>query len=251
MFGKYNNKEKSIDAKDLSNINPVNDNENDNKDDENSENHVEKKKKNLESKIRVQKSKNENEICNNQSKRSHVRKTWLLFLLRYHTDAAKNEKRTRLKSVITEKVEAISLRSSSTSAKTGSTYGALSAMADQIVVVRVNGRPAGTAWCAPYAVDLPVEALKEKGNELEIDVTNSWRNRLIGDEQEPADCEFEKAPHVGGWFLRRYPDWFKDGIGARPSKGRKCFTTWNYFKKDSKLSPSGLIVPPELTWREK
>ena len=125
-----------------------------------------------------------------------------------------------------------------------------SAMADQIVAVRLNGRPAGTAWCEPYLVDLPVEALKEKGNELEVDITNSWRNRLIGDEQEPADCEFENAQY-GGQFLLRYPDWFKDGIGARPSRGRKCFTTWNYFAKDSKLTPSGLICPPVLTWKEK
>lgn len=125
------------------------------------------------------------------------------------------------------------------------------APADQVFVVRVNGRLAGTAWCAPYAVDLPVEALKEKGNVLEVDVTNSWRNRLIGDEQEPTDCEFEDAPLGGGQFLLRYPGWFRDGIGARPSKGRKCFTTWNYFTKDSKLLPSGLVMPPTLVWREK
>ena len=125
------------------------------------------------------------------------------------------------------------------------------APADQVFVVRVNGRLAGTAWCAPYAVDLPVEALKEKDNVLEVDVTNSWRNRLIGDEQEPTDCEFEDAPLGGGQFLLRYPGWFRDGIGARPSKGRKCFTTWNYFTKDSKLLPSGLVMPPTLVWREK
>ena len=122
---------------------------------------------------------------------------------------------------------------------------------DQVASVRVNGKPAGTIWCKQCRVDLPVEALKRGDNELEIDVTNSWRNRLIGDEQEPADCEFENAPYGSGQFLVRYPDWFKDGIGARPSKGRKCFTTWNYFTKDSKLSPSGLIVPPTLVWREK
>ena len=124
-------------------------------------------------------------------------------------------------------------------------------MTDQIVVVRLNGCPAGAAWCEPYVVELPAVALKGRDNELEVEVTNSWRNRLIGDEQEPADCEFENAPLGGGQFLLRYPDWFKDGIGARPSKGRKCFTTWNYFTKDSKLTPSGLIVPPTLAWREK
>ena len=35
----------------------------------------------------------------------------------------------------------------------------------------------------------------------------------------------------------------KDGIAARPSKGRECFTDWNYFTKDSKLVPSGLLGP--------
>ena len=125
---------------------------------------------------------------------------------------------------------------------------AIPAPADQIYTVRVNGTLVGTAWCSPWTVALPVEALKEKGNALEIDVTNSWRNRLIGDEREPADCEYEKAPLVGGRFLLRYPDWFKDGLKARPSKGRRCFTTWNYFTEDSKLTPSGLLAAPILRW---
>ena len=71
-----------------------------------------------------------------------------------------------------------------------------------------------------------------------------------------------REAHVGVWWhwmgsqvteegIRKDLDWFKDGIGARPSKGRKCFTTWNYFTKDSKLSTSGLICPPVLTWKEK
>jgi hypothetical protein len=48
------------------------------------------------------------------------------------------------------------------------------------------------------------------------------------------------------WYLERIPDWFKDGISARPSKGRKSFTDWNYFTKDSKLVPSGLIGPVKV-----
>ena len=98
-----------------------------------------------------------------------------------------------------------------------------------------------------WTVLLSAELLKEKGNELEIDVTNSWRNRLIGDEQEPADCDFEDAPY-GGCLILRYPAWFKDGLAARPSKGRRCFTTWNYFTKDSSLVPSGLLSAPVLRW---
>ena len=38
----------------------------------------------------------------------------------------------------------------------------------------------------------------------------------------------------------------KDGMAARPSKGRACFTDWNYFNKDAKLVPSGLLGPVTL-----
>ena len=119
---------------------------------------------------------------------------------------------------------------------------------EQVVAVRLNGRDVGTIWCAPWEIELPTAEVKASGNVLELDVTNSWRNRLIGDEQEPADCMFTQAPMVGGAFLERYPDWFREGLAARPSKGRQCFVTWNYFTKDSPLTPSGLIEPPVLLW---
>jgi len=121
--------------------------------------------------------------------------------------------------------------------------------ADQIYTVRVNGRTVGCAWCEPWTVILPAEDLKSTDNELEIDVTNAWRNRLIGDEQEPSDCVFERAPIAGGSFLLRYPEWFEKGLVARSAKNRQCFCTWNYFTADSQLVPSGLIHPPELGWR--
>ncbi|MBO7721043.1 MAG: hypothetical protein J6T01_01405 [Kiritimatiellae bacterium] len=98
---------------------------------------------------------------------------------------------------------------------------------------------------------LAAAALKLRGNALEIEVTDPWRNRLIGDEQEPADCEFEKAPFPGGECLVRYPAWFAGGIARRPAKGRRCFTAWNYFRRDSAPTPSGLLRAPELRWRAK
>lgn len=116
----------------------------------------------------------------------------------------------------------------------------------QIAKVTVNGRDCGTAWCHPYEVEIPQGVLKGGGNTLEIEFTNVWANRLIGDEQEPPDCEFAKAPYPGGWYLTRFPAWFKDGLSARPSKGRKCFTDWNYFTKDSPLIPSGMLGPVVL-----
>ena len=120
----------------------------------------------------------------------------------------------------------------------------------QIAKVVLNGRDLGTAWCEPYEVEMPAGVLKEGANVLEIEFTNVWANRLIGDEQEPSDCDFAKAPFPGGQYLIRFPDWFKNGLAARPSKGRKCFTDWNYFDKDSRLIPSGLVGPVSIVTRK-
>ena len=77
-------------------------------------------------------------------------------------------------------------------------------------------------------------------------MTNVWRNRLIGDEREPPDVDFAKAPYPGGDMMLAYPEWFKAGVATRPSKGRKYFTVWNYFTKDAPLVPSGLLGPVGL-----
>lgn len=51
--------------------------------------------------------------------------------------------------------------------------------------VTVNGTPLGIVWHAPYRVDAS-SALKPGTNELSIQVTNAWVNRLIGDQQPGA-----------------------------------------------------------------
>ena len=49
--------------------------------------------------------------------------------------------------------------------------------------VRLNGRDCGTAWTAPWNVDIS-GAAKTGKNELEIEVANLWPNRMIGDAAE-------------------------------------------------------------------
>jgi hypothetical protein len=49
----------------------------------------------------------------------------------------------------------------------------------EVAEVLVNGELAGTAWTAPFAVT--ASNVKEKGNVLEVRVTNLWPNRLIYD----------------------------------------------------------------------
>jgi len=52
--------------------------------------------------------------------------------------------------------------------------------------VYVNGVRCGTAWTYPYRVNIG-NALKKGNNEIKIEVSNTWANRLIGDEPLPAD----------------------------------------------------------------
>jgi len=108
-----------------------------------------------------------------------------------------------------------------------------------IASVRLNGRDLGVVWCDPWRVDI-TDAVKPKGNRLEIRVANLWPNRLIGDEREPADAEY--AP---GGNLARWPEWLLKGE-PRPSPGRLTFSTWKHYAKDSPLLPSGLLGPVRI-----
>jgi beta-galactosidase/beta-glucuronidase len=80
--------------------------------------------------------------------------------------------------------------------------------------VTVNGKPLGIVWHAPYRVDA-TGALKPGANEVTIKVTNSWVNRLIGDQQPDATTKY-------------------------------TFTAVKPYKAKSPLLPSGLIGPVEL-----
>jgi hypothetical protein len=55
-----------------------------------------------------------------------------------------------------------------------------------LATVRVNGRELDTLWLAPWQVDITAAA-KPGRNTLEIDVVNTWNNRLVGDAALPAD----------------------------------------------------------------
>ncbi|AGA77964.1 glycosyl hydrolase [Echinicola vietnamensis] len=58
-----------------------------------------------------------------------------------------------------------------------------------IASVKVNGKDCGIAWTFPYQVDIS-DALRNGQNELEIAVTNTWANRIIGDLKLPEAQRF-------------------------------------------------------------
>lgn len=77
--------------------------------------------------------------------------------------------------------------------------------------VFVNGRDMGLLWKKPFRVDIS-DAVKDGTNELRIEVTNTWHNRIIGDLQ----------PGV---------------------KERISYTCYDFYKEDSPLYDSGLKGP--------
>ena len=101
--------------------------------------------------------------------------------------------------------------------------------------VIVNGHDMGVLWMNPYRVDI-TDSLRAGDNRIEIQVTNQWVNRLIGDEAYPADCDF------AGSALKEWPQWLLKNQ-ERPSKERQTFTTWKHWNADDPLLPSGLIGP--------
>lgn len=117
--------------------------------------------------------------------------------------------------------------------------------------VKINNTNVGTIWCAPWIIHIPREILKEGDNTVEIEVCNTWVNRLIGDEQEVEYLEYvDITGHLGrkggyvesiaGSGLKDLPLWITEGK-ENPIQGRKTFSTWKFYNKEASLQTSGLL----------
>jgi len=113
-----------------------------------------------------------------------------------------------------------------------------------IARVKLNGRDLGVLWKAPFVVDI-TETAKPGDNTIEIEVTNLWPNRMIGDEQLPPDSErFGPEGGIHAGLAKAWPQWLLDG---KPSPtGHYVFAFVNYYGKKDPLLPSGLLGPVTL-----
>jgi hypothetical protein len=113
-------------------------------------------------------------------------------------------------------------------------------------MVKLNGQDLGAVWCPIDGLDV-TDKIVAGTNHLEVAVSNTWKNRLIGDEQQPADVEWGSVQiynrqYPNGRPLIRFPDWLVAHT-PRPSTVRFTFTTWNYFDSKTALEEAGLLGP--------
>lgn len=80
-----------------------------------------------------------------------------------------------------------------------------------VVNVRLNGKSAGTLWCKPYRLELPPELFRGE-LQVELEVVNSWPNRLIGDLRARKD---KQIPDAGTWT--NFTDAWKPEDALRPA----------------------------------
>jgi hypothetical protein len=104
--------------------------------------------------------------------------------------------------------------------------------------VKLNGHDLGVLWKAPYRVEIGGFA-KDGENRLEIEVTNLWINRMIGDENLPEDSDRNADGTLKAW-----PKWLLEGKSS--PTGRQTFTSWRLWRKDDPLDESGLLGPVTL-----
>lgn len=55
---------------------------------------------------------------------------------------------------------------------------------NHLAEIRINDKPLGVLWKPPFRVDI-TDAVKAGANKVEIEVTNVWKNRLLGDLKRP------------------------------------------------------------------
>ncbi len=110
-----------------------------------------------------------------------------------------------------------------------------------VAVVRLNGKLVGVDWMPPFEQNI-TGFLKAGENKLEIEITNQWSNRLIGDERYPVDYTLDLE---GNFPKNSMPAWYVNQQPIPVGK-RTTFCTATFYKASDPLMPSGLIGPVQI-----
>ena len=108
--------------------------------------------------------------------------------------------------------------------------------------VKLNGKEMGVWWYPPFEADV-TDIIRSGVNHLEVEVTNLWTNRLIGDKKLPDTSGYDmKADKMPEWFLENRP---------MPEGERMTFTTYDFYKSTGQLMPSGIVGPVVVRMQEE
>lgn len=110
---------------------------------------------------------------------------------------------------------------------------------ENIAQVSVNGSASVLIWKAPFRVDI-TDMLRAGENQLRIEVTNLYPNRLIGDEHLPEKYNYDEYGRI-----RQFPSWYlhqeKD-----ENRQRVLFSPWKHYTKNDPLLEAGLLGPVRI-----
>jgi hypothetical protein len=104
--------------------------------------------------------------------------------------------------------------------------------------VTVNGTVVATTIRGETTFDL-ASTVRAGLNELRVDVTTNWVNRMVGDERFPDDLADHRARNGN---LVRWPDWALNGT-PRPEPRRVTLSSRRFVTRETPLEPSGLLGP--------
>ncbi len=111
-----------------------------------------------------------------------------------------------------------------------------------MVKVILNGNEVAHLWKPPYKADI-TSFIQDGENQLEIVVTNTATNSLIGDERFPSDLIYDNKSQTS-----EFPSWIQHP--EKRNSERKTFVTYKYLNNDSKLDPSGLQGPVKIQFKK-
>lgn len=114
---------------------------------------------------------------------------------------------------------------------------AIGALPTGVASVKLNGVDCGIVWCPPWEARIPAGTLRAGTNTVEIEYTNNWQNRLIGDTFLP------KSDRVTTSCLQLLP--------SHQKPNGKVLNRYSGYASTDSLQPSGLLGPVRLEIRRE